>query len=105
MLNLFQGDAERFVRFSPVLKDPRGLFLTRVTPLCDIPEKEIVMYGYAENLQFQTASRPYMTEALRNELRTVLNKLELAHPAVTHSAYRAMLRLRPLPLPYPAASP
>jgi uncharacterized protein (TIGR00269 family) len=104
MLNLFQGDAERFVRFSPVLKDPRGLFLTRVKPLCDIPEREIVMYGYAEDLQFQTASCPYMTEALRNELRTVLNKLELAHPGVTFSAYRAMLRLRSLAEPNLAPS-
>ena len=99
LLNLFQGDADRFVRFSPVLKDPRGLFLTRVKPLCEIPEKEIVMYGYAEDLQFQTASCPYMTEALRNELRSVLNKLELAHPGVTFSAYKAMLRLRALSEP------
>jgi cytoplasmic tRNA 2-thiolation protein 1 len=99
MLNLFQGDAERFVRFSPVLRDPRGMFLTRVKPLCEIPEREIVMYGYAEGLQFQTASCPYMTEALRNELRSVLNKLELAHPGVTFSAYRAMLRLRTLSEP------
>src|SRR5213593_4304787 len=104
MLNLFQGDAERFVRFSPVLKDPRGLFLTRVKPLCEIPEREIVMYGYAEDLQFQTASCPYMTEALRNELRSVLNKLELAHPGVTFSAYRAMLRLRTLAEPSLAPS-
>jgi uncharacterized protein (TIGR00269 family) len=72
------------------------LFLTRVKPLCEIPEREIVMYGYAEHLQFQTASCPYMTEALRNELRAVVNKLELAHPGVTFSAYRAMLHLRRL---------
>ena len=104
LLNLFQGDADRFVRFSPVLKDPRGLFLTRVKPLCEIPEKEIVMYGYAEDLQFQTASCPYMTEALRNELRSVLNKLELAHPGVTFSAYKAMLRLRALSVPNLAPS-
>jgi cytoplasmic tRNA 2-thiolation protein 1 len=99
MLNLFQGDAERFVRFSPVLKDPRGFFLTRVKPFCEIPEREIVMYGYAEDLQFQTASCPYMTEALRNELRSILNKLELAHPGLTFSAYRAMLKLRTLSEP------
>ena len=104
LLNLFQGDVDRFARFSPVLHDPRGGFLPRVKPLCDIPEKEIVMYGYAEDLQFQTASCPYMTEALRNELRTVLNKLELAHPGVTFSAYRAMLRLRSLAEPNLAPS-
>ncbi len=104
MLNLLQGDAERFIRFSPVLRDPRGMFLTRIKPLAEIPEKEVVMYGYVRNLQFQTASCPYMTEALRNELRTILNKLELAHPGVSFSAYRAMLRLRALSEPRLPAS-
>jgi cytoplasmic tRNA 2-thiolation protein 1 len=104
MLNLFQGDAERFVRFSPVLKDPRDLFLTRVKPFCEIPEREIVMYGYTEDLQFQTASCPYMTEALRNELRSIINKLELSHPGLTFSAYRAMQKLRTLSAPNLKAS-
>jgi uncharacterized protein (TIGR00269 family) len=99
LLNLFQGDVERFARFSPVLRDPRGGFLPRVKPLCEVPEKEVALYGYAEGLTFQTASCPYMMEALRNELRTILNRLELAHPGVTFSAYRAMTRLRGLAEP------
>ncbi len=99
LLNLFQGDAERFVRFSPVLNDPRGHFLARVKPLCEIPEREVVLYGYLEGLRFQTASCPYMTEALRNELRTVVNRLEMAHPGALFSSYRAMLKLRKLAEP------
>jgi uncharacterized protein (TIGR00269 family) len=96
LLNLFQGDVERFARFSPIIRDPRGGFLPRVKPLCEVPEKEVALYGYVEGLTFQTASCPYMMEALRNELRTVLNRLELAHPGVTFSAYRSMTRLRGL---------
>ena len=94
LLNLFQGDAERFVRFSPMLQDPNGSFLPRVKPLCEVPEKEVALYGYAEGLSFQSASCPYMGEALRNELRTVLNRLEIAHPGVLFGAYRGMTRLR-----------
>jgi cytoplasmic tRNA 2-thiolation protein 1 len=104
LLNLFQGDADRFARFSPVLRDPRGGFLPRVKPLCEVPEKEVALYGYAEGLTFQSASCPYMMEALRNELRTVLNRLELAHPGITFSAYRAMTRLRRLAEPNVTAS-
>ncbi|SRR5579864_3108464 len=104
LLNLFQGDVERFARFSPVLHDPRGAFLPRVKPLCEVPEKEVALYGYAEGLTFQTASCPYMMEALRNELRSVVNRLELAHPGVTFSAYRAMTRLRELAEPNVAPS-
>lgn len=99
LLNLFQGDVERFVRFNPVLQDPRGQFLTRVKPLCEIPEREVALYGYSEGLRFQTASCPYMTEALRNELRTILNRLEIAHPGILFSSYKAMLRLRDLAVP------
>ena len=99
LLNLFQGDVERFARFSPVLRDPRGGFLPRVKPLCEVPEKEVALYGYLEGLSFQTASCPYMGEALRNELRTVLNRLELAHPGVLFSSYRAMTKLRGLAEP------
>jgi cytoplasmic tRNA 2-thiolation protein 1 len=104
LLNLFQGDVERFARFSPVLRDPRGAFLPRVKPLCEVPEKEVALYGYVEGLTFQTASCPYMMEALRNELRTVVNRLELAHPGVTFSAYRAMTRLSGLAEPNVAPS-
>jgi uncharacterized protein (TIGR00269 family) len=99
LLNLFQGDVNRFVRFNPVLSDPRGRFLTRVKPLCEVPEREVALYGYLEGLRFQTASCPYMTEALRNELRTVLNRLEIAHPGVLFSSYKAMLKLRNLAEP------
>ncbi len=99
LLNLLQGDAERFARFNPVLKDPRGRFLPRVKPFCEVPEREVAMYGYAEGLVFQSASCPYMTEALRNELRTMLNRLEIAHPGILFSSYRAMTRLRSLAEP------
>ncbi len=54
------------------------------------------MYGYAEGLLFQSASCPYMTEALRNELRTMLNRLEIAHPGILFSSYRAMTKLQSL---------
>ncbi len=96
MLNLLEGAVDRFVRFSPVLQDPRGRFLTRVKPLCEIPEREVALYGFSEGLRFQSASCPYMTEALRNELRSIFNRLEIAHPGVLFSSYKAMLKLRDL---------
>jgi cytoplasmic tRNA 2-thiolation protein 1 len=96
LLNLFQGDVDRFARFSPVLNDPRGGFLPRVKPLCEVPEREVALYGFVEGLTFQSASCPYMAEALRNELRTVLNRLEQAHPGVLFTSYRAMTRLSEL---------
>ncbi len=99
LLNLLEGDVERFARFSPALQDPHGRFLPRVKPLCEIPEREVALYGYSEGLTFQSASCPYMTEALRNDLRTMLNRLDIAHPGVLFSCYSAMNRLRNLAEP------
>jgi uncharacterized protein (TIGR00269 family) len=96
LLNLLEGDVDRFVRFNPVLQDHRGQFLTRIKPLCEVPEREVALYGYCEGLRFQSASCPYMTEALRNELRSIFNRLETRHPGVMFSSYRAMLKLRSL---------
>ena len=55
--------------------------------------------GFSDDLKFQSASCPYMGEALRNELRSIFNRLELAHPGVLFSAYHAMLKLRKLAEP------
>src|SRR2546425_11555739 len=57
LLNLFHGDVERFARFNTVLRNPRGGFLPRVKPLCEVPEKEVALDGYAESLTFQQAAR------------------------------------------------
>src|SRR5437867_1738312 len=56
LLNILEGDVGRFVRFSPILEDSRGQFLTRVKPLCEVPEREVALYGYTEGLRFQSSS-------------------------------------------------
>ncbi len=81
LLNILEGDVERFVRFSPFLQDPRGRFLTRVKPLCEVPEREVALYGYAEGL------------------RSIFNRLEIAHPGILFSSYGAILKLRSLAEP------
>ncbi len=48
LLNMLHGDPWRVQRSSPVLRDPRGKFLCRIKPLCEIPEKEIVLYALLE---------------------------------------------------------
>jgi uncharacterized protein (TIGR00269 family) len=96
LLNIFQGDVNRFARFSPVLADSKGRFLPRLKPFCEIPERETAFYGYLEGLQFQTASCPYMMEALRNELRSIVNRLEISHPGTLYAAYATMTKMHKL---------
>jgi uncharacterized protein (TIGR00269 family) len=96
LLNMMHGDPFRTVRSGPVLRDPRGRFLTRIKPLCEIVEKEIVLYAYLTGLQFQSVACPHGSEALRNDIRTFLNSMEQKHPGSKFTLNRTAERLREL---------
>jgi len=94
LLNMLHGDPLRIIRSGPVLKDPRGKFLPRIKPLCDIPEKEIVFYAYSTGLQFQSVACPHGHEALRNDIRAFLNQMNLKHPGIKFTLLRSAEKLR-----------
>ncbi len=94
LLNMLHGDPMRIVRSGPVLRDPRGRFLPRIKPLCDIPEKEIVLYAYLNGIEFQSIECPHGHEALRNDIRAFLDHLEQKHPGSKHTLQRTAERLR-----------
>jgi len=96
LLNMMHGDPLRIVRSSPILRDPRARFLTRIKPLCEIPEKEIVLYAYLTGLEFQSVACPHGGEALRNDIRAFLNQMEQKHPGSKFTISRSAERLREL---------
>ena len=94
LLNMLHGDPLRIVRSGPILHDIQGRFLTHIKPLCDVPEKEIVLYAYLTGLEFQSIACPHGSEALRNDIRHFLNQLEQKHPGVKFTLLRSAERLR-----------
>jgi len=94
LLNMLHGDPLRIARSGPVLRDPRGSFLPRIKPLCDIPEKEIVFYAYLTGIKFQTVACPHGHEALRNDIRSFLNQMEIKHPGSKFTLLRSAEKLR-----------
>lgn len=96
LLNFLHGDISRLVRNSPVLKDPRGKFIPRIKPLSEIPEREIVLYAYARGFEFQSTPCPHGNDALRNDIRSILNRLDEKHPGTKFTAYRSGEKLRKL---------
>ena len=94
LLNMLHGDPLRIVRSGPVLKDPRGRFLPRIKPLCDTPEKEIVFYAYLTGLKFQSVTCPHGHEAMRNDIRSFLNQMEVKHPGTKFTLLRSAERSR-----------
>jgi len=96
LLNILHGGVERLVRTGPFLTDPDGRFISKVKPLCEVYEREIALYAYVADLGFQSIPCPHRSRALRNEIRTILDRLEEKHPGLKYTAYSSKLKLSSL---------
>ena len=95
ILNIIHGDALRIARAKPVLPVIHPKFVQRVKPLCEVPEKEIAFYAYLRKIEFQGIPCPYAQTALRNDVRTMLNRMEEKHAGTKFTIFRSMERIRP----------
>ncbi len=83
MMNYLRGDMDRLKRMLPNVEQP-GLVM-RIKPLRSIPEKEVALYGFMNDLPVSIDECPYAGEALRNEIREILNNYEVKHPGTKYS--------------------
>lgn len=83
MMNYLRGDIDRLKRMLPNVKQP-GLVM-RIKPLRSIPEKEVALYGFLNDLPVSMDECPYSGEALRNEIREMINNYEVKHPGTKYS--------------------
>ncbi|MBS7626068.1 TIGR00269 family protein, partial [Candidatus Bathyarchaeota archaeon] len=93
ILNIIHGGVDRLLRSGPYLRDPQGRFIPRIKPLSEIYEREVALYAYIVGLDFQTTPCPYRSEALRGEVRNIINMLEENHPGIKYTVYSSKLRL------------
>jgi uncharacterized protein (TIGR00269 family) len=91
LLNHLRGDMERMIRFSqPAAVE--GLVL-RAKPLRNIPEIEVALYALVNSLPVDFSECPYAGEALRGEVREMLNNFEIRHPGTKYSLLRGFDKL------------
>jgi len=95
LLNIMHGDAQRIARVKPVLEESHPLFVPRVKPLYEVPEKEIAFYAYLKKTELQTIPCPYATTAMRNDIRFMLNRLEERHAGTKYTILRSVEKIRP----------
>jgi len=93
LLNIVHGGVERISRASSILGKTQAKFIPRIKPLAEVPEKETTLYAYATGTQFQNVPCPHGRDALRGDIRVILNRLELKHPGVKHTIYSSIERL------------
>jgi len=95
LLNIMHGDAERLGRVKPVLMKAHPNLVQRVKPFCELPEREVVLYAYLKQIDYQEGPCPYAGSALRNDVRTMLNRMEEKHPGTKFAIFRSIERIRP----------
>jgi uncharacterized protein (TIGR00269 family) len=95
LLNIFHGDAFRIAQVRPVLKATHPKLVPRVKPLCEVPEREIVLYAYFKEIDFQSIPCPHIAGSLRGDIRTMLNRLEEKHPGTKYTIFRSMEKIKP----------
>jgi uncharacterized protein (TIGR00269 family) len=89
LMNIFRSDITRMGR---TLLDPRqvhALFVPRVKPLREIPEREIAAYAFFLDLPFHSTTCPYAAGVLRNDIQQILNDMEQKRPGTKHSVLRS----------------
>jgi uncharacterized protein (TIGR00269 family) len=82
LLNIFRGDVLRLANEKPVTDEVHPRFVQKVKPFCEIPEKESALYAY-------------VSEALRNEIRVMLNRMEEKHAGTKFTVFKSIERIRP----------
>ena len=95
LLNIVHGDPMRIVRSKPVLDVIHPKFVRRVKPLCMVPEREVVLYAYLKGIKFQSIPCPYAQTALRNDIRTMLNRMEHKHAGTLFTVFNSIEKIRP----------
>ncbi len=95
LLNIFHGDVARLAKEKPVTDDVHERFVQKVKPFCEIPEKESALYAYVKKVPFQSTPCPYASEALRNDIRVMLNRIEEKHAGTKFTIFNSMERIRP----------
>lgn len=96
LLNLIRGDAAKLVRCSEPLSD-LNQGVARIKPLCNIAQRDIVIYAHLQRLDYFSVECPYATTALRGKPRSFLTNL-CTRPAYSDAALRIIRSTRKLRL-------
>ena len=95
LLNILHGDVLRIAREKPVTDEAHPKLVQKIKPLCEIPERETALYAYVKKIKFQSMPCPYASEALRNEARLMLNRMEEKHAGTKFTVFKSIERIRP----------
>ncbi|MEM2937577.1 MAG: TIGR00269 family protein [Candidatus Bathyarchaeia archaeon] len=94
LLNILHGDVLRIAREKPVTDETNPKLVRRIKPFCEIPEKETALFAYVKKIRFQSVPCPYASEAMRNDIRLFLNRMEEKHAGIKFTIFNSAEKIR-----------
>lgn len=95
LLNILHGNPVRLAKGKPITDQVHQRLTRRIKPFCEIPEKETALYAYIKEIEFQGMPCPYASEAMRNDIRLFLNRMEEKHAGTKITIYQSIQNIRP----------
>jgi uncharacterized protein (TIGR00269 family) len=95
LMNIFRGDIARLAKEKPVTDEVHPMLVRKVKPFCEVPERESTLYAYVKQISFQDTPCPYASEALRNDIRAMLNRMEQKRAGTKFTVFKSIERIRP----------
>ena len=89
MMNVMRGDSQRIVRTNRPRDKPVEGLISRIKPLLELSERDIVAYSHHLELPYHDVPCPYYREAMRNDLRDFLNEMEHKRPGTLLAILRS----------------
>jgi uncharacterized protein (TIGR00269 family) len=77
LMNVLRGDATRLTRRQVAAEG----MIPRIRPFIALPEREVALYAYLHVGGFEEAGCPYSHNAIRADVRELLNDYSYRHPA------------------------
>ncbi|MGB9854428.1 MAG: TIGR00269 family protein [Candidatus Bathyarchaeales archaeon] len=94
LLNMLHGDVMRIAREKPVTDETYPKLVRRIKPFCEVPEKETALFAYVKKVRFQSIPCPYASEAMRNDVRLFLNRMEEKHAGIKFTIFNSAEKIR-----------
>ena len=97
LLNMFRNEPARLARFWPASRAAGGKkrFVPRIMPLIRCHEKEIATWAVLNGIQIEFMSCPYAEEAMRQQVRRLLNEMEERYPGTKSRMFNAFIHMGP----------